>query len=536
MPNDDLMLKILPQAKPWKNWHQTHEGSLKEIAEIWYPTDAPFYGGPTINRCTAQIQRAIKSARERGLEARAVGREWSLSRAPMTDGMSIDTARLAGLKPLSENQLDPAYRDDRHEANALWLVQCGTYLSELSRMIESDTYRRSLPTSGAANGQTIVGATQTGTHGSALSSGALHDHIIAIHLIADENKQYWIERASDPVLKASLPQKLGAELIRDDDIFDAVVMGLGAFGVIHNVVIRTRPRFLLKSYANGQDIPKAAEGETQQQPQTLFLDNDMRNLIATLDFDSHPVLRPPAGMGRPYFFQPIIDPNSAGVLPEVLVTQMYELPWDQNHQISYGLDQQKFGPGYDVISVVGQLLDIFQFGVPFFAQIAKGLLFNPASKTGTWGQMFGYKTPRTKVASGTVAVPLDRALETIDLLLGLNSQHGPVPLVYGCRYVKKSTAHLAFNRWDTTFVVSLDGVWNQTSLDFFDLIPAAMEAANIPFTQHWGKTNGYTPARVAAAYGNGLAKWKAARVRLQPDRQLRDMFTNAYLRERGLDG
>lgn len=536
MPNDDAMLKIIPQSGSWKNWHQTHEGPLQEIAEIWYPTDMPPYGGPTINRCTVQIQRAIKMAKDRGMEARAVGRNWSLSRAPMTGGMAIDTARLAGMKPLAENQLDPAYPGDRHEANALWLVQCGTYISELNRMIESDQYKRCLPTSGAANGQTIVGATQTGTHGSALSSGALHDHIIALHLIADENKQYWIERASEPVLKLSLPNTLNAELIRDDDIFNAVVMGMGAFGLIQNVVIRTRPRFLLKSYTNGEDIPKAGPGETQQQPQPLFLDADMRNLIATLDFNAHPVLRPPPGMGQPYFFQPIIDPNSGGTLPEVLVTQMYELPWDSGHQISYGLDQQSFGPGYDVISVIGRLLDIFQFGVPFFAQIARGALFDPASKTGTWGQMFGYKTPRTKVASGTVAVPLDRALETIDLLIGLNRQHGPVPLVFGCRYVKKSDALLAFNKWDTGFVVSIDGVWNQSSLDFFDLIPDAMESAHIPYSQHWGKTNGYTPSRVANIYGNALNKWKAARQRLQPDRQIRDMFTNAYLRERGLDG
>ena len=301
------------------------------------------------------------------------------------------------------------------------------------------------------------------------------------------------------------------------------MMGLGAFGVIHNVIIETRPRFLVEAI----NIDSDASGAK------LTLDNAMRNVIATLDFDSHPLLAHPNG-DQPYFFQPIIDPNSNP--SEVLVTLMYERPWTAGYQPDYRMAESKFGPGFDFLSTIGRVLDVFQAGVPLFSQIAIAALFDTQSRTGSWGELFGFKTPRSKVASGTVAVPLAHALQTIDILTQLNTDLGPVPVVFGCRYVKKTPALLAMNKFDTTFVVSIDGVFNNTTLDFFDAIPAKMEQAGIPFTQHWGKTNGYTPARVQAAFGSNFTDWKAVRHQLLPNAADRDLFTNQYMIDRGLDG
>jgi hypothetical protein len=259
----------------------------------------------------------------------------------------------------------------------------------------------------------------------------------------------------------------------------------------------------------------------------------MRRRIANLDFTSDALLDPQgAPAGRPYFFQPIINPNTDP--PEVLVTQMYERPWQAGYVPDYALQQTAFGPGYDFISVAGRALDLFDNLVPLFAQLVAGQLFTVGRTLGSWGEQFGYKAFRTKVASGTVAVPLARALDTLDVLVGLNRRTGPVPLVYGCRYVWKSPALLAFNRWNPTFVISIDGVWNAASLAFFDRIPAAMDAAGIEFTQHWGKTNGYTPERIDNVFAADADRWRAARRRLLPDPADRALFANDFLRERGL--
>jgi len=518
---DDSMLQWVPQSFPWKNWHFTVSANIKGVYQIWYPADMPPYGAATINRCTRQIQRAIADAKQKNFPVRALGHGWSLSEAPTTTGALIDISRLNAMKPLRLDQLDPAYPGSQ-DPSALWLIQGGAYISEINRIIEGDQFGRSMFTSGAANGQTIVGATATGTHGSVLTSGALHDHIVAIHLLAGPTAQYWIERASYPVLKPNLAASLGAALIRDDNIFNAVVLGLGAFGVIANVVLETRPRMLLLA----RNIDQDAAGHP------LELDAAMRHVIETLDFTSHPVTQSPTGLVPPYFFQPIIDATSNP--PRVIVMLMYEKPWQAGYVPDYRMSASKFGPGYDFLSVVGPLLDIFQPGVAMFAQIARAELFTPGDKTGSWGELFGFKTPRTKVASGSVAVPINRILDALDVLINMNQQMGPVPLVFGCRYVRKSQALLAKNRWDPTVVISLDGIHNQASLNFLTAIPAAMDAQGIPFTQHWGKTNGYTAARVQAMFGADYNAWIAARHQLLPNATDRAMFDNSYMQARGL--
>lgn len=524
MPNDnDTMLDWFPQATPWKNFHETVQGPIKGTFNLWPPADGARYGADFINRCTRQIQRALADAKSKGHGARAMGRGWSLSEAPVADnGAMIDLSRLYGMKQLRENQLDPAYQGDADAKDGLFLIQGGAYVSEINKTLESDQFGRSLRTTGAANGQTITGATSTGTHGSALEFGALHDHIVAIHLIAGPNRQVWLERASYPVLKPSLAGSLNADFIRDDTLFNAVLVGVGAFGVIHNVVIETRPRFLLNSISYDKD----------QSGAKLVLNNNMREVISALDFSKLPALNPALPAGKPYFFQPIIDPNTNP--PEVLITLMYEEPWDAGYVPDYRMAEAKFGPGYDFLSVMGLLLDVFKAGVPMFSQVAKAELFDTKPKRGSWGELFGFKTPRTKVASAAVAVPLNKALETLDILIALNGQVGPAPLVFGCRYVKKSPALLAMNRFDDNFVVSIDGVYNDTALNFFDAVPGAMEAAGIPYTQHWGKSNGYTKPRLQSIFGADLVAWKNARQTLLPDADDRKLFENEYMKRCGL--
>lgn len=54
--------------------------------------------------------------------------------------------------------------------------------------------RLALPTCGASNGQTIVGATQTGTHGSAHAYGPMPNYVRALHIVAEGGKHYLIAR------------------------------------------------------------------------------------------------------------------------------------------------------------------------------------------------------------------------------------------------------------------------------------------------------------------------------------------------------
>ena len=129
---------------------------------------------------------------------------------------------------------------------------------------------------------------------------------------------------------------------------------------------------------------------------------------------------------------------------------------------------------------------------------------------------------------------LPQARPALEALIQLYHDIGPVPLVLGCRYVRKSPALLAFNKFNRGLMVSIDGVDSQLSRAFFEAAPNRLDALGIKFTQHWGKTNHYTPERVASAYGPRVGKWQDARRKVLPTIADRKLFDNDYIVQRGL--
>ena len=96
-----------------------------------------------------------------------------------------------------------------------------------------------MPTLGGSNGQSIVGALSTSTHGGDFDEPPFCDLIHAVHLVGADGQEYWIERASYPITSN---ERLGRVLpcpdtlvVRDDEAFDAVAVGLGRFGLIYSV-------------------------------------------------------------------------------------------------------------------------------------------------------------------------------------------------------------------------------------------------------------------------------------------------------------
>lgn len=500
----------------WRNFHQSVEQVNLGTWDLHFPSTKP----PTtvledLRETTRQMQAQIARARTEGVQLRAQGSRWSLSRAPATSGWAVNTNRLIGKLKIVPEDVDPAYPGSGDQRSGLYLFQCGNTVADVNRTIESKTQRRSLFTSGAANGQTIVGATACGTHGSALDFGALHDHIVAIHLVPTGNRHFWIERKSRPVMAKSWVDKLGATLKRDDDdLFNAAVVSFGSFGLIQAVAIETAPRYLLRT-----------------QPGSAALDEKLWKVIGGLDFNAHDFFKD----GRPYFFQAVINPAS----DEVLLNANYREHCPAEHIPVYGLTQKPgaIGPGFDSLSAVGIILDAFNGLIPKFSKVVAKQLFDTSSRTGTSGEIYGYKAPLLHVASGSIAVALGDARRALEALIRLYKAIGPVPLVLGCRYVRKSPALLAFNRFETGLMISIDGVDSVRSRAYFDAAAATLEAEGIDYTQHWGKVNAYTRTRIDKAYGKAkVQRWLDARKALLPAAADRAVFDNDYIVERGLAG
>jgi hypothetical protein len=117
-----------------------------------------------------------------------------------------------------------------------------------------------LPTSGAAGQQTVFGALNTGTHGGDFDRPPLADGVMAMHLVADGGKHFWIEPSMTEwsgrefVLtdEAALTKVYGSKgapgsftVLRDDDLFNAVLVSAGRFGVVYSVVFRVVRQYVV---------------------------------------------------------------------------------------------------------------------------------------------------------------------------------------------------------------------------------------------------------------------------------------------------
>lgn len=140
-------------------------------------------------------------------------------------------------------------------------VRAGMSIAELNQELAARGL--AMANLGSYDGQTVIGAIATGTHGSGMATGPLADLVASIEMIAilkdpagkPAVKHLRIEPKDGP----TDPATFGAahargehdlELIADDDAFYSAVVGLGYFGIVTAVTLRARSAFWLKEIRN----------------------------------------------------------------------------------------------------------------------------------------------------------------------------------------------------------------------------------------------------------------------------------------------
>jgi len=153
-------------ATSWQNAHTTYNQPLRHLYDLWNPMRGDNFD--RYNATTQAIMDLIAQAQAENSVLRALGGGWSLSRAPATDGILVNTKLLnIPIFPLDAELIDPAYPDPDRE-KTLRFVQCGNSILELHRQLRAQG--RGLRSCGASNGQSIAGALSTGTHGAAIDA------------------------------------------------------------------------------------------------------------------------------------------------------------------------------------------------------------------------------------------------------------------------------------------------------------------------------------------------------------------------------
>ncbi len=505
----------------WNTFHSN--GPFK--TKVLYKTSLAGKGNmPSLidryNDAAVEIQRLLQNAMDNNEGFRAFGSSWSMNHiAHQKDNMHFNS-EMNLKKAILDEEVHP---DSRFKRENLFFFQCGNIIKEMHKFVFD--HGKALKATGASNGQTIAGCISTGVHGSALDTGSVQDWVVGINLITGPgpNDIVYLERESEPVLTDDFANSINARVIRNDDLFDAALVSLGGFGFIHGVVIEAEDRFLLKRYV--KRIPKQ---------QAL-------DLAKTLDFADSPFKIPAEtdanGKGnRPFHYKVFINPYVDD--GEYVVEVIYKKPYQQDYPDP--VPRMKTAIYRDLIILFTKIAERFKGSIPKIIKALQTAVL-PAvdlEATGTLGEIFwdaGFQGPAFACAVGIDHKDSPKALE---LLTRLAREEGPIPGIYAMRFVKKSRATLACTRFPVTCMLEIDGIiWKPKNKKMISLEKfctrtiEVLQAANIPFTIHWGKNADWSfPGLVTHMYGADAAKWMQQRSILLSKEQEK-LFSNGFLQD-----
>jgi hypothetical protein len=490
-------------------WVNRHENFTEKIKALYVAGNEPDLGAlESYNDATKALQQLIRDQIKTYTPFRSLGAGWSFTKvATATNGYMLDTKQLNTTFSLSAQSVSEEYTGDPKK---LLFAQCGCGVWELSKELRAK--KLSLKTSGASNGQTIVGAMATGAHGSSIDVGAVQDFVVGMHLIVSPDRHIWLERESAPVVTDSFIQKLQTELVRDDDLFNSTLVSFGSFGIIHGVIVEAEDLFLLETYMR-----------------KMPFDNQLKEVMGTLNFNG---LDLPFGDERPFHFAVVLNPYDRE--NEAYVSAFYKRPYRDDYVRPF-VNAEGIGPGDDAPCFIGRLTDSIPALVPTLVNKLLAGVLNPFEKQfGTLGEIFNNTTLHGKLLSAAIGLPLDKVNRVTEILLEMNKTDGPFPGLFAYRYVKKSEAKLAFTKFEYTCILELDGAFSQAAQNFYTAVWKRLDDENIPYTFHWGKINELDPDRISRMYGEDANTWIAARNKLL-DEAGRKVFANQLLQQWGLD-
>ena len=469
------------------------------------------------NDCAQEIQRLIQEALNNNEGFRAYGSAWSLSAiAHHKDRMHYN----GNMNLKMTIDADDLHANTNYHHKNLFFIECGNTIKEISNFLSA--HGKSLKASGASNGQTIGGSISTGVHGAGLDAGAVQDFVVGINLIIGPNKNeiVYLERHSKPALNELFLQKINTRIIRNDDLFNAALVGLGGFGFIHGVVIEGEDRFLLKRYVKKIDKNIALE------------------LAKTMDFENSSFTIPQevdsSGKGlRPYHYKIFVNPyrNDNEYVVELMYKKEYKLPYpDPFPRIKTAIYK-------DLITLFTKIAEKFPKNIPWLVDQLRNTIMPQVDEevTGTLAEIFWDAPHQGPAFACSVGIDHKDSPKALELLSKLVNDEGPIPGIFAMRFVKQSQATLAFTKFPITCMLEIDGVlWEKTNniislTEFSKRIIEVLMQNGILFTGHWGKNSDWAfPGLVEHMFGNKMKIWKNYRNSLLSP-EMAQLFSNNFL-------
>lgn len=512
----------------WNNFHSTITGRHVPIYAI---LDA------VVDTTTATLTRdqrhatAINAILEWAFAqnppepVRAVGAAWSLSNIIEPGNVIIDPGAMNGITKVNPDWLTEAYTATCPDGAVPMIVQGGTNIQYLSQKLGE--IGLCLQTSGASDGHRIAGLIATGTHGSAIDVGAVHDTVLAIHLIVAPNKALLLQpeaNSIDDSLAEWFQMRTGipTESRKDNDQFFAAQVAVGSMGFVHSVVIEAVPLFLL-------------QGRMIQRPL-----GDAQVFEAVRTMDSTPLH--PDRPERPYHFSLLINPYSDDVGTYV------GLWWKQS---AAGVPYR--GPSWadamipsDTARIIAGLVGLIDgplagpivehiIGTNLKNQNPDGYLPAPLFLS----QAFAPTSLPPGVGTSTeIVVDQGLGVEAIQAVLGAleseRDQGRHLLGAMGIRFVPRTNALLGMNVHEMNMYIELGSMKNDTIRQVHQRCWDSLDAAGIPYTCHWGQEHRLDAAHLDTYFGDRVPRWKAARQAILESPEAMRVFASPTLAQVGL--
>lgn len=457
--------------------------------------------------------------------------------------------RTEGIKFVRAAHHEATLRDDLEPEERARLVRVGsgTTVRELNADLW-DHHDMSMCLLGGFDGQTIGGVLPTGTHGSVLAHGPLAEIARSLDVIAGLGRGYRIEPASGPTDAAKFAAaRPGWTLIQDDEAFDAALVHLGAFGVVHSYLIAACEKFHMKEVRTPIRLSEAVDVlrggnvyhrmNVSEVPGWVAPDTGrkfcghpdkarhLELLFNAYSEDAVVTTRDPAALGHPEpsFFA---DHPEKNLVRALSIDPRFLRPvwatWFQEwaHDL-LGFVSEAVGRTAPCLSP--RLVDAAIAQLPDDAYIQRSYrVFN-----------IGDGSNKIPALSATIFVPLehDLYLEAFDVIQKTarafvethgRYETGPIAV----RFVRGSRATLAPGEDVAGFEFIFGGTpsWGEALVEAYD---RALHAKFGPRARlHWGQMNPtLDPARVWESYPR-IDAWRSQRDRVDPNGR----FMNAWLR------
>jgi hypothetical protein len=479
------------------------------------------------------VQAVVQDAFDTNQPLRVPGGRWSLSTIGKPKSTLLDLSNYRRIGKVPATWLTTA--DPRISP---MLVAAGMTINVVNRELASKGL--ALQTSGASDGQTFAGAIATGTHGADLKVGALHDTVLALHLIVSPTRSVLVQAAGGALNGKSaeaLSNWFGitCELLSDDQLFEAARVHLGSLGVVLNVIVAAVPLYYLSRVRTahqegaswrgvlGSRRPKNANGLHPDDPDYLQLivhpyaphpAGEPRAWLSTmrkLAFSSQPgVVTKPTDVS--------LKSDLADFLPGLVQLFQSEIQLPIN-PILRAITSSQLRSIYGSGTSTDAALPGAMFGPPDFL----GIDFSPLR-----GASAEYVFNATQARAGVETI-----LNTLTTQVDAQNQYlGGI----GIRFVKGSSALLAPNAKPINCFVELQSLFTDELPAIHTAVAAALSKAAIPYCGHWGQWPMNTPAVAQAWWGEqAVSAWKAARADLLPSAKARKIFASPMLKFAGLE-